>query len=391
MIPIPVPSVRWSRAAALLAGGCLWGGAAAGQAVQGRVTELPGETPIAGALVALVDSAGAEVARGATSPSGAFSLRAATAGRYHVLIRQIGQYPWRSPAFSLAAGATYPITFQVDARPYELPTLTVEARRSRCGPRPGESGVLGTLLEAAETALELARTTADQGTLAFSTATYLKELAPDLRIVDSASAGITRLARWPIESAPPESLRVWGFVRQPPEERSATTARQESGPIYYGPDARVLFSDWFLGTHCFRVEEEEAGHLEVRFTPERRGNRAEIEGRLLLDRGSMELRSLEFEYVGLPEWVPKGKAGGSVELRRLREGAWVPRAWRLRAPVAVRTRGSSWLRLRGWLETGGRVTAVRTLRGDIDSTATGELLGPPPGANESQAVPRRRG
>jgi hypothetical protein len=349
------------------------------QTVHGRVVEIPADEPIAGALLALVDTGGTEVARSASSPSGGFTLRAPAGGRYHVLIRQIGQYPWRSPAFSLAAGATYPVTFRVDTRPYELPTLTVEARRSRCGARPGESGFLGTLLESAETALELARTTADQGALAFSTATYLKELAPDLRIVDSASAGVTRLARWPIESAPPESLRVWGFVRQPPEERGATTARQESGPIYYGPDVRVLFSEWFLGTHCFRVEEEKAGHLEVRFTPERRGDRAEIEGRLLLDRGSMELRSLEFEYVGLPEWVPKGKAGGAVELRRLREGAWVPRAWRLRAPVAVRSRGSSFLRLKGWLETGGRVTAVRTPRGDIDSTATGELLGPSAG------------
>lgn len=71
-------------------------GLAPAQAVQGRVLELPGEDPIAGALVALVDSAGTEVTRGATSPSGGFVLQARAAGRYHVLIRRIGQYPWRS-------------------------------------------------------------------------------------------------------------------------------------------------------------------------------------------------------------------------------------------------------------------------------------------------------
>lgn len=352
-------------------------GTAAGQTVQGRVVELPGQGPIAGALVALVDSAGGEVARAATSPSGGFVLAAAAAGRYHVLIRRIGLYPWRSPPFALAAGITYPVTFQVDSRPYELPTLTVEARRSRCGARPGDSGVLGALLEGADVALQLARATVDERRVAFSTARWLKALAPDLRLLDSASTGVTRLTRWPIESADPDSLRLWGFVRQPPPRERAGTADLELGPTYYGPDARVLFSDWFLASHCFRVGEQEAGLLEVRFAPERRGDRAAIEGRLLIDRRSMELRRLEFEYVGLPRWVPKGEAGGFVELRRLREGAWVPRAWALRAPRAVRSAGSSRLKLLDWLETGGRVTAVRTAEGGVDSAATAELLGDP--------------
>jgi hypothetical protein len=339
------------------------------------VVELSGEEPIAGALVALVDSSGGEVARGATSPSGGFVLAAGAGGRYHILIRRIGQHPWQSPPFALAAGATYPVTFRVDARPYELPTLTVEARRSRCGARPGEAGVLGALLDAADVALQLARTTAGERRLAFSTTTYLKALDPDLRVLDSASTGMTRLARWPIESADPDSLRVWGFVRQPPSS-GRSTADQELGPIYYGPDARVLFSDWFLASSCFRVEEE-SGLLEVRFAQESRGDHPGIEGRLFLDRGSMELRRLDFDYVGLPGWVPKGKAGGFVELRRLREGAWVPRAWQLRAPQAVRTAGSSKLRLKGWLESGGRVTSVRAPNGEVDSASTAELLSAP--------------
>jgi hypothetical protein len=76
----------------------------------------------------LVNSAGGEVARGATSPS--VVLTAGEAGRYHVMMRQIGQQPWRSAAFALAAGAAYPVTFRIETRPYELATLTVEARRA---------------------------------------------------------------------------------------------------------------------------------------------------------------------------------------------------------------------------------------------------------------------
>ena len=367
---------RRVRGLAPLALVCLSAASAAAQTVQGRVVELPDEAPIAGALIALVDSAGGEVVRGATSPSGGFVLSAAGAGRYHILIRRIGQHPWRSPSFALAAGSTYPVTFRVDARPYELPTLTVEARRTRCGARPGSSDALGALLDAAEIALQLARRTADERRLAFSTATYLKALDREFQVLDSVSTGVTRLARWPIESADPDSLRAWGFVRQPPPPARATTADVELGPIYYGPDARVLFSEWFLGSHCFRLEEEK-GLLDVRFAPERRGDQAGIEGRLLIDRGSMELRRMEFQYVGLPRWVPKGKAGGFVELRRLREGAWVPRAWQLRAPQPVRSAGSSRLRLEGWLETGGRVTAVRSADGKLDSLATEELLRAP--------------
>jgi hypothetical protein len=232
---------------------------------------------------------------------------------------------------------------------------------------------LGALLDAADVALQLARTTSSEQRLAFSTASYLKVLDPDLRVLDSSSTGVTRLARWPIESADPDSLQLWGFVRQPPSVERSTTADMELGPVYYGPDARVLFSDWFLAANCFRVEEEE-GLMEVRFAQERRGDQATIEGRLMIDRGSMELRRLEFEYVGLPRWVPKGKAGGFVELRRLPEGAWVPRSWQLRAPQAVRSAGSSRLRLKRWLETGGRVTAVRTANGALDSVSTAELL-----------------
>lgn len=363
---------RSSVAAVTLA---LAAGAARAQTVQGRAVAVPDEEPIAGALVALVDTAGREITRSATSPSGGFTLRAAAPGRYHVLLRQIGQLPWRSPMFRLAAGVPHPVTLQVQVEPYELPALTVEGKRSRCGVRPGEEGILGGLLEAALVALQLAKATADEGRLAFSTAIYLKQLGPDLRLLDSTSAGAARLASWPIESAPPDSLRVWGFVRQPPEAERVSTAQTETGPIFYGPDARVLFSDWFLATHCFRVREEEEGDLlEMRFTPQRRRDRVQVEGRLILDRESLELRRLEFEYVGLPRWVPKGKAGGFVELRRLRGGAWIPRAWALRAPQALRSPDSPTLRLRGWVETGGQVTAVRTAKGDIDSASTKELL-----------------
>src|SRR3954451_2400410 len=60
------------------------------QVVQGRVLQPPADTPVAGALLVLVDSAGQDVARAATSASGGYTLAAGTAGSYRIVVRQIG-------------------------------------------------------------------------------------------------------------------------------------------------------------------------------------------------------------------------------------------------------------------------------------------------------------
>lgn len=343
---------------------------AAAQSVQGRAVTLQGGVEIPGALIALLDSTGREVARAATSPSGGFVLTAPAPGRYTLAVRQIGRQEWRSPPYALGAGS-YPVTLRVEAPAFELPTITVEARRSRCGAGPGDEDVLSRLLREASLALELAQAT--ERSVGFTVSTYERRLSPDLHTLDSTGTSLPGVARWPIQSAPPESLRVWGFVRQPPPGRTARDRESPEGPIYYGPDTRVLFTDWFLASHCFRVETADGGRLALRFEPER-DERGGIAGRLLLDRKSLELTRVEFEYVGLPRWVPRHTAGGAVDLRRLPSGAWVPYAWRLMAPLPGREPGRPQLTLVGWVETGGRVTAVRRPTGEIDTAFTAELL-----------------
>ncbi len=338
----------------------------AAQTVQGRLLARPSDEPVAGALVTLVDSAGSEVARAATTPSGGFALEAPRVGRYQVVVRQIGQQIWHSAPFALAVGADYPLILRVESRPYVLPPITVAGRRSRCDVSLDDDDLLGRLLDAASTALGIAEESADAGIYGFSTDTYLKRLSVDLAVVESTGTDLPGMARWPIESADPDSLRTWGFVRTPPGT--------DAGPVYYGPDARVLFSDWFLDSHCFEVESAGENLVEVRFEPERRGKRVDLEGRLVIDRESLELRTLAFEYVGLPRWVPRDKAGGEVELRRLGAGAWVPTTWHLRAPVPGRSTRTSRITMRGWVETGGRVTAVRKAKGEVDALLTEELI-----------------
>ncbi len=340
-----------------------------GQSVQGRVLTQTSDEPLGGALVLLLDNSGAEVARAVTTPSGGFALRAPAPGTYQVVVRQIGLQAWKSPAFSLMVGTDYPLTLRIEPRPYELPPITVAGRRSRCDVALDDEDLIGRLLDAARTALGIAEASAEAGAYGFATDGYLKRLSTEFAVVESTSTDLLFLTTWPIQSADPDSLQRWGFVRG--------MVTQPEGPTYYGPDARVLFSDWFLDSHCFEVEAGDDTLVEIRFEPERRDDRVDLEGRLVIDRASLELRRMTFEYIGLPRWVPRDVAGGEVELRRLRQGAWVPTTWYLRAPLPSRSRWTSKVTLRGWMETGGRVTAVHTAKGVLDSTLTAELLTSP--------------
>lgn len=343
---------------------CLGALPLAAQTVQGRLLAAADETPIGGALVQLADSADGVVTRAASTASGGFALTAPGPGRYRIIVRRIGQEAWRSEEIELASGAPHSVTLRIAAQVYTLPPITVAVRRPRCGVGREDDDLLGRLLEAAGIALGVAEATAESGEVGFSTDSYLKRLTPELTTEDSVETDMPGLARWPIQSAPPDSLSRWGFVRAAAE-----------GPVYYAPDARVLFSDWFLATHCFSVDTATDDRLVVRFEPAGGRRRADLSGRLLLDRASLELRSLGFEYVGLPRWVPDGKAGGELRLSRLPGGAWVPYGWYLRAPVPRTTPGRTQPRLHGWVETGGRVTTVRGKDGRVDSALTAALLG----------------
>ena len=96
---------------------------------------------------------------------------------------------------------------------------------------------------------------------------------------------------------------------------------------------------------------------------------------VVLDRASLELRRIEFAYVDLPGWIPREQAGGEVRLRRLQSGAWVPYAWRVRAPVPRLVVGRAQPKLDAWVETGGWVRSVRGPAGRVDSAMTREVLG----------------
>src|SRR5262249_6065105 len=112
-----------------------------------------------------------------------------------------------------------------------------------------------------------------------------------------------------------------------------------SSTTYYAPDADVLLSDVFAAAHCFNLVEppRSAGAsnlIGVAFQPrrDRRGAR-DIDGTLWIDRTSAELRTLEFRYTGLPDYVAPVNPGGIVEFLRLADGGWLVSRWNVRMPI----------------------------------------------------------
>jgi len=346
----------------------------AGQQVLGRALRDTDETPILEALIILLDQGGQERARTTTSPTGVFEIRAPGAGRYRLRVLRIGQRRWDTPPFDLAAEQISRSTFRVPDRPFELQELSTSARRPNCGMTLGDASLGAALLEAAQTALGLAEAELATGRRTYVTETY-RRTVPVVGPPEDSVATQGKLAGWPIQSADPDSLRRTGFVHGDWPPPSLMREGPEVGPIYFGPDARVLFTDWFLGSHCISVDSradrsDDSSRVIARFKPAK-GIRAAaaLNGWLEFDRSSLALRSLSFEFAARPRWAPKGSVGGEIRFARLPGGVWLPVQWSMRAPVPKVAGGGQRYRFFGVIEVAGRVTAVRRLDGRPDREA----------------------
>lgn len=322
----------------------------------GRIEASTDSAPVAGALVILIDSLGREARRTLSSPTGGFSLALPGPGRFQVRVLRIGYAGWLSPPSLFGPGQKKDARFLIEDRIIQLAAIEVTTTRSRCGVRPGDGDIIASLLNEAEKALAITDQTIRQGNLRFRTETYVTRPTADGAIGERSTRTSSGQAIWPVASAPPDTLAKYGFVHEP--ARGPSDPSQVAGPVYFGPDARILFSDWFLDGHCFSVEPapDTARTIEVSFTPVR-GPRRDIRGQLTLDRQTLELRSLEFWYTGLGRWVTKDSAGGSMSFHKLRTGAWIIDRWVIRAPIPLVGRRDTVLF--GFAESGGRVREIR--------------------------------
>ena len=105
-------------------------GALAAQTFQGRVLEDGAETPVATALVSLVDEEGDQVGVSIADSAGAYRLEAPEPGIYRLRAERIGFATFETPLLEARSGeGTYEVDLLLRTDPYDLPGFTVMSDR----------------------------------------------------------------------------------------------------------------------------------------------------------------------------------------------------------------------------------------------------------------------
>lgn len=365
-------------------------GQIAAQVVQGTVTEREDGSPIAGAVVQLIDI-GDRVSSGTlTDTSGRFRVTAPAPGWYRLRVDRIGFRSELSALLELSAGRIAEQGMVISSAPIDLEGITARGRSRGCTIRQNGE-VVSRIWEEARKALDALALTESKKLVRFDTELFRRVVDPKTRTVrDEQRRSRFGLTENPFRSAPIGDLEANGYVR--------TFA---DSTVYYGPDARVLLSDAFLDSHCFRLaigSGGEKGLIGLEFRPVRRPSKPDIEGTLWIDRKSSELRRVEYRYVAHGLDIAPGLVGGQIEFERIPSGEWFVRRWVIRMPVAtvrhsrftdpalrgVQVRSET--KLTGIIEEGGEVVAfstsgrarssdrLSTLRGIVVDSLTGNAL-----------------
>lgn len=312
------------------------------QTVRGTVVERANGTPIAGAVVQMLDSTGFTVARAITAGDGSYRVSAPRAGSYGLRVLRIGFQPSAPVRVVLQPGPDVTQAPLIAGASVSLDTVRVAGRRE-CQLRPDAATATFAVWEQIRTALIAAQITVDRRLM---TSVVAYERALDNRgerVVRQATSLRAGIAGIPWRSIPVDSLTKVGYAVTEPN--GVTT--------YFAPDLSVLASEQFMAEHCLRLVAEDH-QVGIAFEPTRsRRNIPEIAGTIWIDRASKELRSLDFNYVNVTKHE-QTLGGGHVEFVRLPDGGWLISRWNIRAPV-LETRYGAGGALREGNQVAGRV------------------------------------
>jgi hypothetical protein len=157
--------------------------------------------------------------------------------------------------------------------------------------------------------------------------------------------------------------------------------------MYAAPDAKLLLSDEFVATHCFRaLPVRRADTLRgLEFQPVPGRALPDVRGAIWVNRTSSELRHLEYGYTGLPGLVQSLGPGGRLEFIRLNSGEWIVSHWFIRMVRFEQDPDRKDPRIMGYLFRGGgaepagvgmTIMTRAIVQGIvIDSTTLGPLSG----------------
>lgn len=348
----------------------LSGGSLAAQMVTGKVVD-ESDVPIEGALVSLVDASGVARSRTLSSREGRYLLprRSVEVGR--IVVERIGFARHVTDEMRLPATGQTLETIVLSSGAVPIEGIQVEVPTRFCPSNQDDGGRIQQAWSAARTALRTVAVSRDLDPLQFELEYFTRELNSSGKRILGEERQRERISNLtPFRSFPTDSLVETGFIVQDGDSL-----------FYRAPDVEVLLSPAFLSTHCLGpLEERERSTVALAFRPVPTRAVPEIEGELLLDRESWELREVRFRYVNAPDLLPSSSAEGQVEFAALPDGRWVVGGWTIRMPLLERQmRPDLWqgpVKVAGYWEEGAFLRSARTWAGQaLFQRSLGSIVG----------------
>jgi len=341
------------------------------QELRGTVVESSSRQPVRGAVLSVLDSTGAVIARTITNERGEYRV-VWTRNIRRMRVVRIGFRPTE-----VAVAEPSDATARLDVAMVPIATFLEQVRVSaKACPRRSNRGSAVALLEQARAGL-LATVVARQANpSALVRLVYEREMdGTSDRIkhqsvrVDSSNRAMTSFSA---------ARDAKGFVQHGFMER-----RFDGVNTFFASDADVLLNDGFVNAYCFTIVDPvrtRPNQVGLGFyAPEHERDRVDIDGTLWIDTVGRALRDIEFRYVGVDPVLESYRPGGRIEFREMANGVVLIDRWNLRllgatADSIPRADGSTTILPRFYAtENGGEVESARWRNGLAWEASLGAL------------------
>jgi len=288
------------------------------QQVRGVVRDSARAAPLPGAVVTILDSAGAPAARAISDADGRFAITTPPrAARVRVV--RIGYRP-RDLVLR-------PRMDTLEIAMAKLPSMLAAVRVTDSELCPGASANTSALelWEQAKAGLLATVVARETEPARMRSLTYKRVMtATDERVTQQTTETTSGYSNRPFVSPAEASFFArLGFMQE-----------DADGRLFSAPDADVLLDDAFAATHCFHIQTADTDHpdqIGLAFAPTRgRDTLVDVKGVIWIDRVSPQLRTLDFLYTGLEPAATRFGSGGHLEFRTIENGLAFVERWHLR-------------------------------------------------------------
>lgn len=289
------------------------------QVQRGVVSDSGSGRPIAGVVVMLFDSLGAQVSRGLTNGAGAFVL-SPDRPVARVRLQRIGFRPRDYQLPHANRGELEQFTMAA------LPTLleSVHVTASTCRRQAKDESAIA-LLEQARSGLLAAVVAREAKPASMLRLIYEKRMNDDGDRTDSMTV---RIDSMPSTASFRAALSGHDFARY------GFAASDGVDRTFFGPDPEVVLDDGFISAYCFRIVKDQRDRprqVGLGFAPaDRKRDRIDIDGVLWVDTSARVLRDIEFRYVGFDRALEALRPGGAVSFQAMPNGIVLIDRWNLR-------------------------------------------------------------